>query len=328
MKKQFDIITIGGATQDIMYYTNNAQIVKNKLDISAPELLAFVYGSKINSDDVHITFGGGAMNTAVNFSNLGLRTSTFINLGSDWFADAILKEIKNKNIDISNITKTEKIHSGFSFIINYGNYNEHIIFTYRGANSNLQISKQKLENINSKWIYIASLSGKDKLTKTNIDNVFKVAKNKKMKVAWNPGASQLSYGYKFFKKYLNQTETFHVNKKEAVDLVATSKIKTDNIETLLKIIHSWGPRICIITNGHRGAHVYDGEKFYYKKAKSHKSKNTTGAGDAFNSSFISGLILYNYNIKKSMSLAMLISANVVGNIGAQVGLIKKDKIKL
>lgn len=327
MKKQFDVITFGGATQDIMYYTQNATLIKNKKNITAPELLAFEYGGKINSDDVHMTYGGGGMNTAVSFANLGFKTSIFTNLGDDWFSNAILKELKNKNVNTSHITKTKNIHSGFSFIINFGNYNEHILFTHRGANSKLDISKQKLKNINTKWFYIASLGGSVSLVKKNINTIFETAKNKKIKIAWNPAQTQLAFGYKFFKKYLNDAEIFCLNKSEAIDLVSDYGIKTNDIKKLLKTIYSWGPKICVITFGHLGAYAYDGKKIYYEKATSKKSINTTGAGDAFNSSFISGLMMYKNNIKKSLKLGMIRSGAVVSNIGAQKELLTKNQIK-
>lgn len=328
MKKQFDIITIGGATQDIMYYTKSGVIIKNKKNILAPELLAFEYGGKINSDDVHMTFGGGAMNTAVSFANLGLKTSILTNLGDDWFSDAIIKELKNKKINLDHITKSKKIHAGFSFIINFGNYNEHILFTHRGANSLLNISKKKLENINSKWFYIASLGGKQNLVTKNLNTIFEVAKKKNIKIAWNPGVPQLNLGYKFFKKYFKNIEILALNKSEAIDLVKTHSIKTDNMEKLLKTIHSWGVKMCVITFGHLGAYVYDGKCIYFERATKHRSVNTTGAGDAFNSSLLAGLMIYNNNIKKALKLAMLRSGSVVSNIGAQTGLLTKNQIKL
>ncbi|HNZ86221.1 MAG TPA: PfkB family carbohydrate kinase [bacterium] len=329
MKKQFDIITFGGATQDIMYYTKEGVIIKNKKNILAPELLAFEYGEKINSDDVHMTFGGGAMNTAVSFANLGFKTGIFTNLGDDRFSDAIVRELKSKKIDITNITKSTKTHSGFSFIINFNNenHNEHILFTHRGANSLLNISGKKLENINSQWFYIASLGGAKKLFTKNINTIFEIAEKKNIKIAWNPGVPQIKLGYKFFKKYFKNIEVFCLNKSESIDMVKTYGIKTDNVEKLLKTIHSWEVKICVITCGRLGAYVYDGNKIYFEKATKHKSTDTTGAGDAFNSSFVAGLMIYNNDIKKSLKLSMLRSGNVVSNIGAQSGLLTKNQIK-
>lgn len=323
MIKNFDIITVGGATQDIMYYTSDAVLIKNKKDIQKKELLAFEYGGKIVSNDVTLTFGGGGMNTAVSSAVLNLKTATILNLGSDWFAKEILKELKSKNIDTSLVSFSEKSHSGFSFIINYGDYHEHIIFTHRGANEKLNINKNIFNKVNSKWVYVSSLSGNSKLTKNNLDIIFS---NKKSKIAWNPGEAQLKYGYKFFGKYLKNTELFILNEDEAIGLVATSGKKTSNINILLKTISSWGPKMVLITSGHKGAHFCDGKNIYYQKALLVKSINTTGAGDAFGSSFVSALIM-DYSIKKSLKFAMIRSCNVLRHIGAQRGLMSLSQIK-
>ena len=326
MLKKFDVITIGGATQDIMYYTDDAEIIKNKANILKQKLIAFEYGAKIISNDVHITFGGGGMNTALSFAALNLKTATFLNLGYDWIGELIIKEIKNKKINTKYINQDKSTYSGFSFIINHGDCNEHAIFGHRGANRELKLSKNKISKLKTKWIYIASLSGKDKLVKDNIKNIF--TNKKKIKIAWNPGGAQLKYGYKFFQKYLPQVEVFNLNKDEAIELVLSTGLKTTNINKLLEKIYSWGPRMVVITDGHKGAHIYNGEKKYFKKALPNtKGMNTTGAGDAFGSSFVAGLIMYKNNIEKSLKLATYRSNAVIKKIGAQKGLLNKSQLK-
>jgi ribokinase len=326
MLKKFDIITIGGATQDIMYYTDEAEIIKNKKDILKQKLIAFEYGAKIISDDVHITFGGGGMNTALNFASLNLKTASFLNLGEDWIGELILKELKKKKVDLKYISQNKDTYSGFSFIINHGDQNEHAILGHRGANTELKIIKNDISKLNTKWIYIASLSGKDQLIKANLKNIFE--NKKRIKIAWNPGGAQLKLGFKFFKKYLPQVEVFNLNKDEAIELVLSTGLKTTNMNTLLETIYSWGPRIVVITDGHKGAHIYNGEKKCFRKALPNtKRMNTTGAGDAFGSSFVAGLIMYKANLERSLKLATYQSNAVIKRIGAQVGLLNKSQIK-
>jgi ribokinase len=326
MLKKFDVITIGGATQDIMYYTDDAEIIKNKKNILKQKLIAFEYGAKIISNDVHITFGGGGMNTAISFTSLDLKTACFLNLGKDWIGELILKEIKNKKVNLQYITQNKDTYSGFSFIINHGDQNEHAIFGHRGANTELKINKNAIAKLKTKWLYIASLSGKDKLVKENIKNIF--THQKEIKIAWNPGGAQLKFGYKFFQKYLPQVKVFNLNKDEAIELVLSTGLKTTNIDKLLKTIHSWGPRMVVITDSYRGAHIYNGDKKYFRKAlKNTKGMNTTGAGDAFGSSFVAGLIMYKNDIKRSLKLATYRSNAVIKKIGAQEGLLNKSQLK-
>ncbi len=320
---KFDVITFGGATQDIMYYTDDAKLIKHGKNLE--EFLAFKYGSKISSEDVSFTFGGGGMNTAISFSLMGLKTSSIISLGDDWFASSIVKELKKNNIDTNNLQIFTGIHSGFSFIVNYGNYHEHVLFTHRGANSVLSIAPYDLKGIDAKWFYIASLSGKDSLIEKNIKTILAYAKKKKIKIAWNPGILQLEKGSKYFKKYLKQIEFFNINIEEARALCGSDSKKVNEIDILLETIYSWGPKIVSITCGHRGAYVYDGKEVIHEKILKVKSINTTGAGDAFGSSFVAGLIL-NYDIKKSLRLAMIRSCNVITKVGAQIGLLRKKQL--
>jgi sugar/nucleoside kinase (ribokinase family) len=124
-----------------------------------------------------------------------------------------------------------------------------------------------------------------------------------------------------------------VNKDEAIELVVSNKKYRkksfkflNNIDNLIKIIKFWGSSIVVITNGKFGAYAYDAKKIYKQAAlKEKKRMDTTGVGDAFGSSFIAGLELYNENIQKAMLLGAKNSTSVISKQGAQNGLlIKKD----
>ena len=97
---------------------------------------------------------------------------------------------------------------------------------------------------------------------------------------------------------------------------------------LIKKLHQFGPSISVITQGAKGAYVYDGKKLLYKSAlKNRVVVNTTGAGDAFGSGFVAGLLLFKYNLSRSLSLGICNSGMVVSKIGAQNGLITKAQLK-
>ena len=67
-----------------------------------------------------------------------------------------------------------------------------------------------------------------------------------------------------------------------------------------------GPEVIIITSGKRGADAYDGSKYYHQDViREKRRKDTTGVGDAFGSTFIAGLELFNGDIKKAMQLNQL-----------------------
>lgn len=323
MKKKFNIITFGGITQDIMFYTNEAVLIKNKKDPLRQELIGFEYGAKIRSDKVNFTFGGGGGNTAISLVKLGLKVAIITSLGEDRVGDDYLKNFKLNKVQTTLVQKDKNLGSGFSFIINYGDYNEHVIFSYRGADDNLKIDLTKLAKIKTDWFYLAALGGK--YFKTNLETIFNYAVKNKIKVAWNPGKTELAGGYSYLKKYLKLTDVLILNNDESMELALSAKKKISGIKKLLTTIYNFGPKIIAISHGHHGAYLFDGKNFYYEKALPIIGINTTGAGDAFGSSLVGGLILFKNDLKKSLKLAIIRSNYVIRKIGAQVGLLNKNE---
>lgn len=323
----YDFITIGGSTRDISFFTNQGVIIDNKKDILRQELLAFEYGAKIRVDKFHYTYGGGGANTAVNLANFGFKTAVLSTISDDENGKAILKNYKEKGVDTKFIKIEKGGDSGFSFILIAGG--ERVIFTERGVNGLFKIEakhRQALKGV--KNIYLSSLSGK---WQAALKEIFKVVKEEKIKLSWNPSEAQYSVGLKKLAPYLKHTYLFVVNKDEAIELALKneknkSRAYLENEENLLKIIKQYGPELVMITAGKDGAFVYDGKKLYHEPIKKEKKKvDMTGVGDVFNSTFIAGMNLYKGDIAKSLSLASKNTASKIAHLGAQNGLIKSIK---
>lgn len=325
---KYDVITIGGATEDITFYTREGILIDNKENILMQKLLAFEYGAKIKIDKSYSTFGGGATNAAVCLSRLGLKVASLVAVGRDDRGSRILKNLEKHKVNTSLVQKLENIESGFSFLL-VGQSNEHVVFSNRASNTKLKITDAELQNLkNTNWIYMTSLSGK---WRDVLKGVFSV---KGVKIAWNPGHIQLHLGVKAISRYFNRVKILIINKDEAIELVVSDKkyAKKDNkflnsIRNLLKVIHGWGPEIVVITNGRFGADAYGGNKFYHQDViKEKKRLDTTGVGDAFGASFIAGLELYKGNIKRAMKLGAKNTSFVIAKQGAQNGLLSKKDI--
>ena len=327
---KYDFITIGGATEDITFYTKDGILIDNKRDILRQKLLAFEYGAKLKIDKAYSSFGGGAANTAVNFSRLGFRSAALVSLGRDDRARKILKNLKKHGVDTRLVQRTRNRETSFSFLL-VGQDNEHIVFSNRAANKELRIRNYELRILKTaKWVYITSLSGRWQ------EVLKRIFSKESFRVAWNPGHIQLDYGKKALGKYLKKTEVLVVNKDEAIELVLSDKkysLETrqffNNIRNLLKILKSWGPGIVVITNGNKGAYAYNGKKVYYQKIiKESRRVDTTGVGDAFGSSFVAGLELFDGDIQKAMHLGVKNTASVIAQQGAQNGLLRRRDLKL
>lgn len=329
---KYDFLTVGGATEDITFYTKEGILLDNPdpKDLLRQKLIAFEYGAKLKVDKAHSTFGGGAANAAVCLSRLGFRVGSLVAVGKDMRGDEIVRNLKDQGVDVSLIKKIPDVETAFSLIL-MGPGSEHVVFSNRAANRRLVLdAKDKLVLRQAKWIYITSLSGEWK-------NVLKVVFDEPAaKIAWNPGHIQLKAGLPAIGKYLKQTALLCVNQDEAVELVVSDKRYQDkapaffkNARNLLKVLREWVPGIVVVTRGKDGADAYDGSNFFHQDIlKKRKRVDTTGVGDAFSSTFTAGLDFFDGDIAKAMYLGVKNTSSVIGEQGAQNGLLSRDDLPL
>jgi fructokinase len=79
-----------------------------------------------------------------------------------------------------------------------------------------------------------------------------------------------------------------------------------------------------MTKGEKGVVVSDGKYMWSAPSFSVSVQDATGAGDAFSSGFLSGLIKSN-DIPFAIKLGMANSVSCIGKIGAKNGLLKGIK---
>lgn len=331
---KYDIITIGGATYDITFFPvkNETVLIDNRQDILRQKLLAFEHGAKINSEKVVYGFGGGASNTAVSFSRFGLKTAAIVAIGKDIFGKEIAANFKEQKVNLALVKKIPNQSSDLAVII-IGPDKDRVIFFDNKIKNKLRLDKKDILALkNAKWAYLASLTGR---WRDNLEKVFGVKyKSPALKIAWNPGQSQLVAGLPKLHKFLNKTDVLILNKDEAIQLamsdpeIKRKKVNLNNVKNLSLIIRNYGPKIAVITCGKDGAWARDGKNFYFSNIrKERKRVDTTGVGDAFGSSFVAGLELFKGDIKEAMRLGMLNTASVVAAPGAQNGLLSKKDLK-
>ena len=325
---KYDVITVGGSTEDINFYVDDYQLLENKLNPAGNQLLAFDYGTKIDIKKAALTFGGGAANVAVSFASFGLKVAGRITYGNDERGKKIVANLKKRRVDTRFMKRVRNDISGFSFIV-IGANKDHVAFSHRAANSRMEISAKDQKVLKrAPWLFITSLSGK---WRPVLDKVFAIVDG--TKVAWNPGELQLKEGHRALAKYFRKTTILTMNKDEAIQLVVSHNRHANksyeffsSVENLLKAIHAWGPEVVVVTDGEHGAYAFDGKEIHFQDViKSKKKEDTTGLGDAFGSSFVTGLILYE-DIKQALFLAAHNAAACLSQQGAQNGLLTKHDL--
>lgn len=310
----FDVICVGSAKIDIFLSLHDA----NKHLRLLPETneLCIKYGEKITVDKGEIMLGGNAANVAVGLSRLQLKTSILAEIGDDEFSEKITKTLSNESVNISYLKKTIGQPSSFSTIINFKG--ERTIFS--------EHVKRKhdfdFNNISTKWIYLTSLGEEWKNT---YNRTAEFVQNSKAKLAFNPGTIQLNEGPENLSNILTLTDILFLNKEEAVGIL-NIKYEMSKMEELLIRLQKLGPKIIVITDGKNGSYAIDGKgEILKEEIIDAKVVEKTGAGDAYSTGFL-GAIIQGKPIKEAMRWGTRNAASVIGKVGAQKGLLRREEM--
>jgi sugar/nucleoside kinase (ribokinase family) len=153
-----------------------------------------------------------------------------------------------------------------------------------------------------------------------------VAERDGVKIALNPGQHNLKEDPRLLLETLPHVAALFLNKDEALELLLAGGVESrperlNDEHYLIRTLHGFGPSVVALTDGKRGAWVYDGQEIWHGDIyEPNGLVDTTGAGDAFGSGFFSAY-LYHYSIEKCLRYGMANAGSVVGSYGASTGLL-------
>lgn len=304
----YDVISIGSATVDIF--------IKSDQFITKNDLISLPYSSKNEITQSLICSGGGATNSSVSFSRLGLKTTCVALIGESHLNNFIFQDLKKDKIDSTLIGQNKSDITDFSVILVAPDGSRSIL-TNRGK-SGLEEKHFKWNKIkNTKWFYITSLEGNLDL----FEKIIGFAKENNIKICFNPGNRELSQRKKII-PLIKMIDFLLLNQQEAQVLTDTDH-QNSNWEN--NIFNLNCPLIAV-TNGRFGAHIFFDHQQFYSPIIETTPIDETGAGDSFGSTFVAALI-YNQDPKVALHWAIKNSASVVSHLGAKTGLLKLNQIK-
>jgi len=318
----FNIITFGSATIDTFLKLSDKDYrILRESRFSSGKALCLPLGSKILIDDLEISSGGGGTNTACTFSKQGFKVNYIGKVGNDKRGEELIEELKKNKIGTQFVKKDKNYPTAFSLILS-SSIGERTALIYRGAchfmkGSDIPWGKLK----KAKWFYLAPLSGKSSQI---FASLVKFAKKNNIKIAANLGNSQINLGQRVLKPILSQLDVLILNKEEASLL---TKILPKNEKEMIKKLSLLTKGIVVITRGKKGSMVSDGKYIFEAGIPQISAVEATGAGDAYGSGFLSGLLEKN-NIEYAIQLATANSTSCTQKIGAKNGLLQKGKLGL
>ena len=316
----YDVITIGSITRDVFLRSKGILTIRSeRFKTGAGECIPL--GSKMEIDELAFTVGGSAANTAVTFARRGARTATVAKIGRDVRGEEMLRTLAKEGVVTRFIAKDPFRMSAYSVVILTPS-GERAILTYRGAEKELAARDFPKSRLYARWFYLTHLSGKSAAL---FGTILRHAKAVGARVAVNPGKTQLRMPRHRLQPLLKLIDVFILNREEASYL---TKVPYAREDAIFQKLDSWVPGIVAVTDGPGGVTVSDGSTRWSAgilKEKRHVDR--TGAGDAFGSGFVTGLLERPGNIPYAIQLGSANATSVVEHIGAQEGILgKRDSI--
>lgn len=326
----YDVITIGTATRDVFLQSPLFRILRDprhlkKLGFPSGEAQLLALGGKIEIKKLIFVSGGGATNAGVTFSRQKLKTATLIKIGIDEAAKAVLDELKKENIK-GIILVDKKVGTASSTIL-LAPTGERTILNYRGASEDLEKKEIPLDKLQAKWAYVVP----GRISFSIIELMVNHFANRKIEIAINPSKAMLEMGLNKLTNILRKSKVVLLNREEASYLTG---VRYNDEKKIFRELDKVVPGIAIMTDGSRGAFVSDGRLMFQAGIfKEKKLIDRTGAGDAFGSGFVAGLIQKKEecekgkckieNVKYAIRLASANATSVIERVGAKPGILTK-----
>src|SRR3989338_4528153 len=307
----YDVITIGAATQDVFLQSKGFHLLHSPRLKRTCE--CFPLGEKINVERIDFATGGGATNAAATFCNLGFKTTAVAKAGYDSSGDAVREDLRARRIPVSWVARAKKGTTGYSAILLTA-HGDRTALIHRGVSAQIGAGDIPWKNLSARWIFVTSLAGNMKLLK----RLFTAACARGFRIAFNPGMQELRRGLADMRAHCGAAHVLFLNRQEASVLAGGGR----GIRRLRRAPHPHFQNAVVVTDGKKGAWYWDEARFLFARALRVNVVNSTGAGDAFDSGFISGILRWRDPVR-ALQLATLNAAGTIQCMGAKRGLLTR-----
>jgi sugar/nucleoside kinase (ribokinase family) len=310
------VVVVGAAVIDVLLKSSSLKVIKGH-QVPGGVAMCEVVGGKQEAEENLFTSGGGGTNVAVGLHRLGEAVKMISRIGSDDLGEVMEKQLGREAIDLSMMQKGRG-KTGLSVVL-VSSEGERSIVTYRGESGLIDSKEVKWDEVRkADWIQISSLGG----DMTFLEDLVSFALVNGIKIGINPGKKELEQKDKLL-KLLPKFDFFNVNRQEASLLLGIGF--EDEKETIKKLC-DLGIRTLAITDGKRGASIVVNRRWLKMDTFSVSSVDDTGAGDAFVSGVVAG-ILQNKKPEEFLKMGLANGSSQVTKLGAKDGLLYKQEME-
>ncbi|MCL0094599.1 carbohydrate kinase family protein [Dehalococcoidales bacterium] len=265
--------------------------------------------------------GGSAANTIYGLAKLRVNTGFTGVVGDDAEGKMLLQDFEKVGVDISQIKVKHKAKTG-SVLCLSDRFGRRSLYVVPGANNLLTMDDLDLTYINQAKVLHLSSFADDRQLKVILELIDKL--DLSIKVSFAPGALYAIKGLKELSPILDRTYILFINQNEIRQLTGEDVIAGS--ESCLK----QGCQIVVVTLGEGAAVAYikDAENEYLIEPSCRDigaRVDTTGAGDAFATGFLYGLVK-GKGVKECGRLGDIVAQLSITKMGAREGLPTFDQL--
>jgi sugar/nucleoside kinase (ribokinase family) len=317
---KLEVLCIGHSTLDTYIKVENAEL---HCDIKSTECkVCFEFGSKIPVNEVDYGVGGGAANVAAGLSKLGIFTHLYSIVGNDTKGIEVKDLLERQNID-TKFLMYDDLHTDQSTVISYTS--ERTIFTYNHDRLyRLKDIWDLLEHA-PRFVFLSSVGKKVKDLYQEMIDLKRTHPG--LVIVYNPGSKELKYDLESIQMLVPFVDYLVANVEEGC-MVLNKSLKRNQIEIkdLMNLLVERGIKHVLLTDAERGVYYANEEDIFHFESIKTNVVEKTGAGDAFASGVLGGLVL-GYNMGIAIKWGIANSSSVIKQVGGQAGLLTEPEIK-
>jgi ribokinase len=259
--------------------------------------------------------GGSAANTAVGLARLGVKTGYIGKVADDHGGKLLLKHFEEVGVETRGIVTSERGRSGsvMGFVDEEG---ERALYVDPGVNDLIDFDEIDLGYVSeSTFLHLTSFVGEKPLEA----QIRLVRRLPNVKVALDPGELYARRGWSGMKSLIEKCFAVFPNKNELRLLTC------EDYEAGAKTLMDAGVSIVAVKLGRNGCYVTDGTEETLIEPFRVEVTDTTGAGDAFCSGFLYGLVKKK-PLKECGALGNFVASRCIMKMGAREGLPRLDEL--
>ena len=276
-------------------------------------------GELVISPRLPLSIGGCASNVAVDLTRLGVQAGVVGCVGQDYFGRFIIDTLAAAGIDVRDIRQLTDIETSGTLIINVRGEDRRFIHA-PGANANLQVSDIPWDRVRAaKVLYVGGYLLMPALEGEPLASLFRRARAEGVKTVLDIVMPHAADHWHKLESVLAETDVFLPNSDEAAVLTGT----TDPVRQAERFAAA-GAGAVVITCGGEGSVVVSGNQRMRAPAHAVEYRGGTGAGDAFDAGFITGLLL-GEDLPGCLRWGSAIGASCVGSISATDSVFNREQ---